>query len=57
MPNIEVQLFEQLKHKADQKEVEKRQKELNDRLRAQSEKQSQRLAALVCQLPSHSVLT
>jgi hypothetical protein len=45
--NVELQLFEQLKQKAEQKEVDKREKELNDRLRSQSEKQSQRLGALV----------
>jgi len=45
--NVELQLFEQLKQKAEQNEVDKREKELNDRLRSQSEKQSQRLGALV----------
>jgi hypothetical protein len=46
-----LQLFEQLKQKAGEKEMEKRSKELNARLQAQVEKQSQRLAVLVKHLP------
>jgi hypothetical protein len=43
-----LQLFEKLKQKADEKDVAQRNKEIEDRLKAQYTKQQQRVSDLVC---------